>query len=62
VIRRVELGVAPDAPLDAARARLLLYGASILGSLVAASAFEERIRALERALAGRYDRREELAS
>jgi hypothetical protein len=42
VLRRVELG-----ELDLARARVALYGASILGSLVTASAFEERIRALE---------------
>lgn len=58
VIRRVELGIEPSAPLDPARARLLVYAASVLGSLVTASSFEERIRVLElaQAEAGREER------
>lgn len=49
VLRRVDAGTKPGAPLDPTRARVLLYGASILAQLVTDGELEERIAALERA-------------
>lgn len=48
VLRKVEASIPEGAPLDPARARVMLYGASILASLVQGSDFEERLRELER--------------
>lgn len=48
VLRKVEGSVPEGAQLDVARARVMLYGASILASLVQGSDFEDRLRELER--------------
>ncbi len=55
-IRRVE-SEGEDLPLDPRRARVLLYGASILAQLVQAADFEERLRALERQVAEQQGKR-----
>ncbi len=48
VLRQVEGSVPEGERLDVARARVMLYGASILASLVQGSDFEDRLRELER--------------
>lgn len=48
VLRQVENSVPEGEALDVARARVMLYGASILASLVQGSDFEDRLRELER--------------
>jgi hypothetical protein len=57
VLRRVEAGVPPGAPLDAARARVMLYGASILVSAITGSELEERIARIEAAQTTAAERR-----
>ncbi len=52
VLRAVEESVPEGGKLDVGRARVMLYGASILAGLVQGSDFEDRLRELEK-MAGR---------
>jgi hypothetical protein len=57
VLRRVETGVPPGAPLDPARARVLLYGASILVTAIGGADLEARVTAIEAAQSAVGERR-----